>query len=249
MRHTAGLVLVATFFLTHMSSAAEPSVPEGTVIQEIAPGRRAEIKALDLEMTTAFRLQTGDVRLDIRVTPDGMVQLVGVAVDVEVSAVGTEGNRVTLRLPRGSGVSVWPMERVLVTGGQRGFALEMTAAGWAFVVRADNVGPQGLSATCDGATCKLYEGQRLDADRKGSRVVFRAMRDSYPGSIVERRVITRPPRRPRQPAPRMAALSEGTIVDDALPGLLPTAGRDLTWQATPLPLLRWEVFRPADVSP
>ena len=44
-------------------------------------------------------------------------------------------------------------------------------------------------------------------------------------------------------------LSEGQIVDDAFPGILPTAGRDLTWQTIPLPVMSWEVFRPPDVSP
>jgi len=249
MRHAAGLALTMTLFVGPLSLAAEVQVPEDRIAQEIAPGRQAQIRPLDLENGALFRLSTGDVHLEVRATPDGMVQLTGVTVDVDFSAVGAEGNRVTFRLPRGSGVSVWPVERILVTGGEKSFALDMTAAGWAFVVRADNVGPQGLSATCDGVPCRLYEGQRLDADRKGSRVVFRAMRNSYPGSIVERRIVRPAPRRPRRPPPRIAALSGEAIVDDALPGLVPTAGRDLAWQATPLPLLRWEVFRPVDVSP
>ena len=163
--------------------------------------------------------------------------------------LGVEGNRVRFRLARGVSVSIWPVERMLVTGGEKEFSLDVTAAGWAFVVRADSVGRRGLSATCDGAPCRLYDGQRIDADRTGSRVVFRAMRERYPGSIVERRIVSQPAERTERPAPHIVLPSEGGIVDDALPGILPTTGRDLAWQTIPLPLMAWEVFRPPDVSP
>ncbi|MHC5055707.1 MAG: hypothetical protein ACYTKD_13435 [Planctomycetota bacterium] len=249
MRQVAGSLLASVLVTAFLCPTAEPAEGEDTVAQEIAPGRQAEVRPLDLERPAVFRLSTGDVRLDIRATPDGMVRLADVAVDVEVAALGAEGNRVTFRLVRGASVSIWPVERMLVTGGTKEFSLDVTAAGWAFVVRADNVGRRGLSATCDGAPCRLYDGQRIDADRKGSRVVFRAMRERYPGSIVERRIVSRPTERVERRTPRIVLPSEGDIVDDALPGILPTVGRDLAWQGIPLPVMAWEVFRPPDVSP
>jgi hypothetical protein len=249
MQHVAGSLLASVSIAVFLFPAAESAGEEDTVEQEIAPGRQAEIKPLDLGRPAVFRLSTGDVRLDISATPDGVVRLARVAVDVEVAVLGAEGNRVTFRMVRGTSVSVWPVERMLVTGGKSSFSLDVTAASWAFVVRADSVGRRGLSASCDGAPCRLQDGQRIDADRKGSRVVFRAMRERYPGSIVERRIVTRPVER-REPPPRRIVLpSEGEIVDDALPGILPTVGRDLAWQAIPLPVMAWEVFRPPDVSP
>ena len=248
MRYRLGLVLALVLVTASLSSAAKPADAEDIVKQQIAPGQQAEIEPLELDRAAVFSISTGKVRLDIRATPDGMVQLVNVAVDVEVAALGAEGNRVTFRLTRGTSVSIWPVERMLVTGGETNFALDVTAAGWAFVVRADSVGRRGLSAICDGAPCTLYNGQRIDADRKGSRVVFRAIRKSYPGSIVERRIVTKPTR-PTRPSRPFVPTSEGDIVDDALPGIRPTAGRDLAWQGIPLPVMAWEVFRPADVSP
>ena len=246
MRQVAGLTLLSVLVVASSSSAAEPEVGEDTIAQEIAPGTQAEVKPLDLERAAVFDLSTGDARLKIRATPDGMVRLIDVAVDVQVAARGTEGNQVACRLARGGSISIWPVERILVTGGSRAFSLDVTAASWAFVVRADNVGRRGLSVSCDGVPHNLYNGQRIDADRKGSKVVFRAMSNRYPGRIVERQVVT--PRAVRPPRP-VVLRPEGDIAGDAFPGILSETGRDLAWQGIPLPVMSWEVFRPPDVSP
>ncbi len=249
MRHTVGPLFASALVVASLSPAAESADRANIIAQEVAAGSRAEIVPLDLESDAVFSLSTGDARLNIHATPDGVVRLADSTVGVEVTVMGEEGNRVTFRLTQGTSVSIWPIERLLVTGGEMQFSLNVTAAGWAFVVRADSVGQQGLIVSCDGASCKLHNGQRIDADRRGQKVVFRAMRGQYPGSLVEMRIVSRPPAQPRpRPAPRVVMPLEGGLVNEARPGILPTTGRDMTWQTIPLPVLAWEVFRPADVS-
>jgi hypothetical protein len=252
MRRMVGPLFASAVVVAFLTPAAESADRANIIAQEIAAGSQAEILPLDLDSDAVFSLSTGDARLNVHATPDGMVRLADSTVGVEVTVTGEEGNRVTFRLTQGTSVSVWPIERLLVTGGEMQFSLNVTAAGWAFVVRADSVGQQGLIASCDGASCKLYNGQRIDADRRGQKIVFRAMRGQYPGSIVETRLVSRPPTSPAsrpRPAPRVFVPLEGGLVDEARPGILPTTGRDMTWQTIPLPVLAWEVFRPADVSP
>lgn len=205
MGRATGFVLACVLVGSYSAAARTGAEPEDVLEQTLEAGEQAAIAPLDYERPAVFRLSTGTARLTIRATPDGMVQLADVGVDLRVSARGSEGNEVSFLLPQGGSVAIWPVERVVVTGGAREYSLDVTAAGWAFVVRADRVGRRGLAVLCDGIKCLLYDGQRVDADRKGSEVAFRVTRKRYPGEFVVKPIVREGPVESDLPPPDRGA--------------------------------------------
>lgn len=247
MARVIGLLGVCLFpALGAMGAMAPSAEDEERIPRELAADERVDLDLFDLERPAVFVLTTEGATMEVRATPDGLVQILKALALIRVSVQGAEGNRAVFNVHPGEQVSVWPVRRLAVTGGKREFTVRAHAAAWAFVVRADKVGRRGLKVQCDGLGCTLLRGQRLDADREGSKVVFRVVSPtSYPGEIV------RAPTVPKDgvsdvelPGPARAG-----PLREAIPGVLLTSARDFPWQSVPLPVLSWEVFRPADVSP
>lgn len=235
----AGLVAVCVLVAAGaVSSAAE----EERIAKELASGGSEEVNVLALERPVVYEFSTAAARLKVRLTPDGVVEFLETTADVEMAVRGTEGGEVRFSLRSGQRVSIWPVATLKVGAVAGGFSVEAAAGGWAFVVRADDVGRKGLSVKCDGIPRRISSGQRIDSDRKRGKVVFRVTggREGYPGRLVGPRERVKPPVRP-------SVTKEG--LPRATPGVLVASARDFPWQSVALPVLSWEVFRPADVSP
>ena len=89
------------------------------------------------------------------------------------------------KLRPGERASTWPIRRLEVRGKTDGFAVILTAADWAFVVRADQTLTAGLRVRCHGISCTLLEGQRIDANREDGETVFRLIGNEWPGRLIE----------------------------------------------------------------
>lgn len=237
----AGLAAVCVLVAGRAVSFAAEG--EERITRELAPDGAEEIDVLALERPTVYEFSAATARLKVRLTPDGVVEFLETDAPVDTMVRGTERNEVRFRLQPGQRVSIWPVATLTVRAVEGGFSVDAAAAGWAFVVRADDVGARGLSVRCDGIPCKIRSGQRIDSDRKGPKVVFRVAggRSGYPGRIVG---VTEP----KEPPPRPVEVARG-VTEQATPGVLVASARDFPWQSVPLPVLSWEVFRPADVSP
>ena len=235
--------LVAACVLIAAGAVSFAAEEEDRVTRELAPDATEEVDVLALERPAVYVFSTAEARLEVRLTPDGLIQFLQTSVPVGTKVVGTGNNRVSFRLKPGQRVSVWPVATLTVRAAEGGISVEAAAAGWAFVVRADEVGRAGLSARCDGIPCKIRNKERIDSDRRDGKVVFRhvAGRVGYPGAVVGAR-----PRKPRK-ARREPVVAD--VTEQAVPGVFVESARDFPWQSIPLPVLSWEVFRPADVSP
>ncbi len=225
--------------------AAEALVDGAKVARDIAPDGVEEIDALTLEAPMTYELAAGQAKLTLLVTPDGVVTFVQTGGNVDVTVKGAEGSTVTFLLRPGQRVSLWPAGTILVRGVLGEFTVEAAASGWAFVVSAEDVGRDGLAARCDNVPCRIVTGERLDTDRKGAKVVFRKAGRSFPGPIVG--VSEADDRTTIAFAPEDGDVDRATRA--AAPGVIADVARDFPWQSVPLPVLSWEVFRPADVSP
>jgi len=240
--------MVAACVLIAAGAVSFAAEEEDRITRELAADATEEVDVLGLERPAVYVFSTAGVRLEVRVTPDGLIQFLQTSAPVGTKVVGTGDNRVSFELKPDQRVSVWPVATLTVRATDGGITVEAAAAGWAFVVRADDVGREGLSARCDGIPCRIRKKERIDSDRRNGNVVFRhvAGRAGYPGSIVGAR--------PRKP-PRQAEVAD--VTGQVTPGVFVDSARDFPWQSIALPVLSWdalldlpwEVLRPRDVSP
>jgi hypothetical protein len=211
----------------------------------ISPGEKVAIEPGQLNKPAVFKIIVGEVTLTIRVSPDGYVQIVDPGVRAVVIVKNNLDNRASLDMKTNETVSMWPIAKMVIQGGSGEFALQVDAAGWAFVIRADRVRPGGIKVLCDNMTCTLLTGERLDTDRVGDDVTFRRIGQAWPGRLV------RDIKRTTKPV-TVAELPPSSRADDSrptMPGVLSGRSSEFPWQTVPLPTISWEVFRPADVSP
>ncbi len=207
----------------------DDQVGEDLVERDLPPDGAVGIDAATLERPTVFELTCGEGHLNLRLTPDGLLEFLKTNVGVGVSARGAEGNLVGVEIRRGERISVWPVERIVVRGGADAFTVYAAAGQWAFVVRADKVRRGGLPARCDDLRWTLRSGERLDTDRLGTKVVFRATGATWPGSLVRAQ-----PDKPTKKAPAQAAKG---MPEPVSPGVVTGRARDFPWQSVPLPVV------------
>ena len=237
------VVLTAGVFLAASAVAAEGAPRELSVTKELRRGASVLVDPLALTRSTIYELKAGENRVLLRVTPDGFLQFIETSAPVTVMVRGTRKNRVSFELEEGELVSVWPVVTIKISSDASDrIILEASSPGWAFVVRAEKVRQGGLPALVDGNPATLQKGQRLDADMKDKRVVFRLTRQTWPGTAVTMRAIAEEVREPAVP-------TIVVVAEPSLPGVLLDRQRDFPWQTIPLPVIAWEVFRPPDVSP
>jgi len=180
MRRAACVLLGLVVALPAVAAGAEGAYER--IYDKLERDESMEINLLDMDGPVVHEITCNGMRLTIRVTPDGLMQIQGP--DVLVSIEGSEGGRADLALGAEERISVWPVRRLTIRGGAAGFSVGATAADWAFVVRADQAPEGGIGVICDGIQCNLMTGGRLDADREGDRVVFREIAQEWPGFVV-----------------------------------------------------------------
>ena len=207
----------------------DDQVGESRVERDLPPDGAVGIDAATLSRPAVFELTRGEAHLNLRLTPDGLLEFLEADVGVGVFARGAEGNLVSVELRRGERISVWPVERIVVRAGADAFTVYAAAGQWAFVVRADKVRRGGLPARCDDLRWTFRSGERLDTDRLGTKVVFRATGATWPGSLV-----TAQPDKPTKKAPAQAG--EG-MPEPVSPGVVTGRARDFPWQSVPLPVV------------
>lgn len=209
--------------------AGENLVGEDRVGRDLPPDGAVGIDAVTLSRPAVFELTRADAHLNLRLTPDGLLEFLKADVGVVVFARGAEGNLVAVELRRGERISVWPVERIVVRAGADAFTVYAAAGQWAFVVRADKVRRGGLPARCDDLRWTLRSGERLDTDRLGTKVVFRATGATWPGSLVTAQ--------PDKPAKKAAGRAGEGMPEPVSPGVVTGRARDFPWQSVPLPVV------------
>lgn len=238
-------VVIVASVVACMSVAAGAEEPTVTT-NDLLPGEKVAIEPDRLDDVAAFKILLGGSEITIKVNPDGYIQIYGATMRAVVAVRNNLGNRVTFDMKQEEAMSVWPIERMEIIGGSAEFVLKIDSSDWAYVVRADHVGPAGMKVRCDNMTCTLRTGERLDTDRVDDKVSFRRVGRSWPGTLVED--LTSPTRTPVA----TPGLPEDSLGDDTLsgaPGVLSDRNNDFPWQTVALPTISWDVFRPADVSP
>ena len=239
MRGTAGTVLLGILAALPTAASVAPQTPEDRHEKHLAPGDGMEFVSLPLERPVIHEITCGGKRLTLRAMPGGLIRFVGSDAVASVWILETEGRAVAFKLRPGERASVWPIRRVEVRGKVDGFKVILTAADWAFVVRADRTLKAGLHVRCHGVSCTLLEGQRIDADREDEKIVFRVIGDEWPGKLVEA---------PEPTPEERAKEEEGRLARAVAAEEVPPA------PAPPLPLLAtgwaaWEIRPAPPVSP
>lgn len=214
---------------TGKDRAGDDEVGEDRVERDLPPDGAVGIDATTLGRPAVFELTRGEAHLNLRLTPDGLLEFLKTDVSVGVSARGAEGNLVGVELRRGERISVWPVERIVVRARVDAFTVYATVGQWAFVVRADKVRRGGLPARCDDLRWTLRSGERLDTDRLGTKVVFRATGAIWPGSLVTARS--------DKPAKKAPARAGEDMPEPVSPGVVTGRARDFPWQSVPLPVV------------
>lgn len=234
MRGTAGTVLLGILAALPTAASVAPETTEDHHETHLAPGGRMEFAPLTLERPAIHDITCSRKHLTIRAVPGGMVHFVGADVILSIEVWGTRGTSVSFRLLPGERASIWPIRRLEVHGKAHEFAVKATAADWTFVVRADKIVRARLRVRCDDIPCALSEGQRLDVDREGERIVFRVIEEEWPGRLVEAPKSTPEEKveEERRPVPAVAAEEVPPAPAPPLPLLVTGWG---AWEIRPAP--------------
>lgn len=213
MRRMVGALVLGHVAALSVWSEAASAGAEDRVRRDLSVGEAAELGVLEIARPTVFEVVCDRKRVVVRATPEGMIEFLEAGVPVNVTVTGVEGNRARFTFRQGDRVSVWPVSRVEIRGGDEAFSARVAAADWAFVVRAEKVQGDKLSVDCDGIPCELRAGQRLDVDRERGKTVFRAIGRTWPGRLVEAREPPpgRPPRPPKPPRPPVDTVASAVV--------------------------------------
>jgi len=235
MRRTAAVVLLGILAALPAGAGAVPEPSEDRYGHDIPVDEKVVLEPLALERPAVHEIVCGGKHLTIRAMPTGLLRFVSSDVTVSVWILDAKARVTTFKLRAGERASVWPVRRLEVRGKTDGFAVIVTAADWAFVVRADQTLKAGLRVRCHGISHTLFEGQRIDADREDGEIVFRVIGNEWPGRLIEAPKPT--PEREGRREVRAVAAEEGP------PGPAPLLPFLVTGWAS------WEVRPAQPVSP
>jgi len=220
---------------------------EPRVLKTIEPAGSMEIDPLDFDGPSVLEFTLGDRHLAIRVTPDGLVQVLQSDAGAGVVVDGAGGSNVKFDLLAGELVSIWPVDRIVLFDAGGRLAMNVETADWAFTVRADEVRDGGLPVVCNNAPYTLQVGQRLDTRMEGGQVAFGITGEF----LVPETVVGVPPAPPGSPAgPPAGPLSDLDLPGAVVAGVYSGGSAGPLWSiAAGLPTVTWEVIRPGEVSP
>jgi len=216
-------------------AAAERGSDKDTEVRRsmvLAADEKMDIHPLTLERATLHEVTSGSAHFAVRAAPGGLVEVRPTDVAVNVWILGPAGGTTAFTLRAGERVAFWPIRKLEVHAKPGSFALMAIAADTAFVLRADRTLASGLRVKCDGTSCSLSQGQRLDVSREDGKTRPRVIGPAWPGDVVQE---TDPPpaepeESPAEPEPIVTtAPAEETLGDIGLPVI--AAGLE-AWEVT-----------------